>query len=218
MHDHFTVADSSLVPKSLEAEVLEHQPGYRGYLRIDRYRLRYRLHAGGWSTPVWREVLERGHAVGVLPYDPVLDRVVLIEQFRIGPYAAGDRGQLVEVVAGIIEPDEAVDDVARRETLEETGLVVQNLTPIAEFYVSPGGASQFNCLFCGHVDAAHAGGIHGLASEHEDIRVLTLPFAEVAPWIEQGHVRDATTLIALQWLLLHRHELRAHWVTSSTIP
>jgi ADP-ribose pyrophosphatase len=181
-------------------EVIAKQTVYDGYFRIDRYRLRHRLHAGGWSDALAREVFERGHAVAVLPYDPVRREFVLIEQFRIGPFAKGDVGWLLEIVAGIIEEGETPEEVARRETLEETGLEVANIRPIAEFYVSPGGTTQFNRLYCVRVDATDAGGIHGLDHEHEDIRVVPIPLDQAPSLIADGAIRDATTLIALQWL------------------
>ena len=189
-------------------EVIAKETAFDGYFRIDRYRLKHQLHAGGWSGELVREVFERGHAVAVLPYDPAREIAVLIEQFRVGPFARGESGWLLETVAGIIEPGEAPDDVARRETREETGLKVRDLVPIADFYVSPGGTTQFNNLFCATVDAAGAGGIHGLDHEGEDIRVVPVPLADVASLIAGGGVRDATTLIALQWLLAHRETLR----------
>ena len=189
-------------------EVIAKETAFDGYFRIDRYRLRHRLHAGGWSGELVREVLERGHAVAVLPYDPVAEVAVLIEQFRVGPYARGESGWLLETVAGIIEPGETPEAVARRETGEETGLAVRALVPIADFYVSPGGTTQFNNLFCATVDATDAGGIHGLAHEGEDIRVVPVPLADLPALIAGGTIRDATTLIALQWLLANHETLR----------
>jgi len=190
-------------------EVIAKDAAFDGYFRIDRYRLKHQLHAGGWSGELVREVFERGHAVAVLPYDPARATAVLIEQFRVGAFARGDSAWILETVAGIIEPGEAPDDVARRETREETGLAVERLVPIADFYVSPGGTTQFNNLFCATVDAADAGGIHGLEHEGEDIRVVPVPLAEVPSLITTGAIRDATTLIALQWLLAHHETLGA---------
>jgi ADP-ribose pyrophosphatase len=188
-------------------EVIAKETVFDGYFRIDRYRLKHELHAGGWSGELVREVFERGHAVAVLPFDPARETVVLIEQFRVGAFAHGDGGWIMESVAGIIEPGETPEDVARRETHEETGLAVHDLVPIADFYVSPGGTSQFNNLFCAIVDADRAGGIHGLDHEGEDIRVVPVPLAEVSALIASGAIRDATTLIALQWLLAHHETL-----------
>ena len=107
-----------------DVEILDKSEQYKGYFRINRYRLRHRLYAGGWSGELQRELFERGHAVGVLPYDPAADSVVLIEQFRIGALVAGMEPWLTEIVAGIIEEGEAPEEVARRETREEAGLEV----------------------------------------------------------------------------------------------
>jgi ADP-ribose pyrophosphatase len=194
-----------------DVQILEKTPAYEGYFRIDRYRLRHRLHAGGWSGVMTREVFERGHAAAMLPYDPILDRVVLIEQFRIGAYAAGRDPWLVEIVAGIIEPGETAEDVVRRESLEEAGCPVLDLVPVCTFLVSPGGTSEAIFLFCGRVDSSGAGGIHGQAEEHEDIRVITLPFAEAKARVEAGEIDNASALIALQWLILNRDKVRQKW-------
>ncbi len=185
---------------------------FEGYFRVDRYRLRHRLHEGGWSGEMMREVFERGHVVGVLPYDPVRDEVVLIEQFRIAAHAAGRPAWLTEVVAGIVEPGEGAEEVARRETLEEAGIEVLELLPIADYQSSPGAVSEAVQLFCARVDASEAGGVHGLDHEHEDIRVFTVPVAEALEMVRRpGGVSNAITLIALQWLALNHEDLRGRW-------
>lgn len=194
-----------------DIDILERETVFDGYFRVDRYRLRHRLHAGGWSGEMLREVFERGHVAGILPYDPVRDEIVLIEQFRIPAHAAGRPAWVTEVVAGIIEPDEAAEDVARRETLEEAGLEVSDLIAIADYQSSPGAVTETVTLYCGRVDAANAGGIHGLDREHEDIRVFTVPFAEVRGLLRPGGVSNAITLIALQWLALNHDDIRQRW-------
>jgi len=192
-------------------ELLGKSERYSGFFRINGYRLRHRLFAGGWSGVIEREVFERGHAVGVLPYDPVADSVVLIEQFRIGALVAGMSPWLIEVVAGIIEEGEPPEEVARRETQEEAGLEIQALMPMCRYLVSPGGSSESVLLYCGRVDSRSAGGIHGLAEEHEDIRVDRLPYEEAMRLVEEGRVTNSVSLIALQWLALHRDRVRAVW-------
>ena len=192
-------------------ELLGKSQRYSGFFRINGYRLRHRLFAGGWSGVIEREVFERGHAVGVLPYDPVADSLVLIEQFRIGALVAGMSPWLIEVVAGIIEEGEAPEEVARRETLEEAGLEIQALMPMCRYLVSPGGSSESVLLYCGRVDSRGAGGIHGLAEEHEDIRVDRVAYEEAMHLLEEGRVTNSVSLIALQWLALHRDRVRAAW-------
>ena len=192
-------------------ELLEKSERYSGFFRINGYRLRHRLFAGGWSGVIEHEVFERGHAVGVLPYDPVADSIVLIEQFRIGALIAGMSPWLIEVVAGIIEEGEAPEEVARRETQEEAGLEIQALMPMCRYLVSPGGSSESVLLYCGRVDSRGAGGIHGLAEEHEDIRVDRVAYEEAMHLLEEGRVTNSVSLIALQWLALHRDRVRAAW-------
>jgi ADP-ribose pyrophosphatase len=193
-------------------EIIEKSTAYQGYFRIDRYRFRHRLFAGGWSGEIRREVFERGHAVGVLAYDPDRDAVILIEQFRIGAVAAGVPAWQCEVIAGIIDEGETPEAVARREAEEEAGCTIRDLVPICRYLVSPGGSSETVQLYCGRVDSAGIGGIHGLPEEHEDIRVEAVPFAEARDRLLAGRFGNAPTIIALQWLILNRDAVRARWL------
>ena len=193
-------------------EIAKREELFLGYFRIDRYHLRHRLFAGGMSAPFMREIFERGHAAAVLPYDPARDEVVLIEQFRPGALAAGFHPWLIEPVAGIIEPGESAESVARREAVEEAGCDIAALVPMHHYLTSPGGTSESCALFCGKVDAARAGGIHGLDDENEDIRVTAVPFAQARAWLDEGRLNNALTIIAIQWLALNREKLRADWV------
>jgi ADP-ribose pyrophosphatase len=192
-------------------ELIDRSIRYQGYFQIVHYRFRHRLFAGGWSGEIQREVFERGHAAGLLPYDPVADAVVLIEQFRIGALVAGMPAWQTEIVAGIIEEGESAEDVARREGFEEAGVRVAEMIPICRYLVSPGGASESVALFCGRVDSRGLGGLHGLPEESEDIRVEVMPFAEAVRWLEEGRVGNAVGLIALQWLALNRERVRQAW-------
>ncbi len=194
--------------------VIERQePVFRGYFHIDRYVLRHALFAGGMmERPLTRELLERGHAVAVLPYDPVRDAVVLIEQFRIGALGAGLGPWLLEIVAGIIDTGETAEAVAERETLEESGCRVMALEPVARWLSSPGCTSETVALFVGRVDAGAVAGVHGLADEGEDIRPLVVPADDFLAMLDQGRLDNATILIAAQWLALNRAHLRARWL------
>ncbi|MFQ5466691.1 MAG: NUDIX domain-containing protein, partial [Kiloniellaceae bacterium] len=166
---------TDLPPDDPRIELIERTTPYRGYFQIDLYRLRHRRFDGGWTDTMSRECFERGHAAAVLPYDAARDAVVLIEQFRVGAYAAGLDPWLTEIVAGIIEPGESPQDVVRREALEESGCRIQALAPIGRALVSPGGTSEILHLFCGQVESAGLGGLHGLDHENEDIRAFVLP-------------------------------------------
>lgn len=191
-----------------DVEILEREIGYDGYVRVERLRLRHKLFSGGQSRAITRELIERGHAVGVLPYDPVRDEVVLIRQFRIGALAAGRDPWLVETVAGIIEEGESAEEVARRETLEESGCAVTKLIPVCDYLSSPGVMSETLTLYCAIADATAAGGIHGMDHEDEDIESFAQPWEAFWADVTAGKHADAKLLLAAMWLARNREELR----------
>jgi len=159
---------------------------------------------------------DRGQAAAVLLYDPARDSVVLIEQFRIGALASTARLKkrgpwLIEAVAGVIEAGESAEDVVRREAAEEAGLEPSDLIPMLDYLSSPGCMSESVALYCGRVDASAAGGVHGLDHEHEDIRVLVVPFRQAVEMVESGRFFNAHTIIALYWLALNRDRVRRRW-------
>ncbi|WP_425445038.1 ADP-ribose diphosphatase [Zobellella taiwanensis] len=188
-----------------DVQILTEEDGYRGFFGLLKLRLRHRLFAGGWGPELTRELFERGHAAAVLPYDPVRDEVVLVEQFRVGALRDPDGPWLLEIVAGIVEPGEAEDDVVRREAREEAGLTLRRLTRALAYYSSPGGCSERITVFIGEVDAAEAADHAGLGHEGEDIRVHRLSREQAMHWLAQGRIDNAASVIALQWLELHRH-------------
>jgi ADP-ribose pyrophosphatase len=197
--------------------VLEQTIAFDGFFKVIRYRLRHEQFAGGMGAELAREVLERGHAVVVLPFDPKRDEVVLIEQFRIGALGIVTDPWLVEPVAGIIEPGERAPEVARREALEEAGLELLDLVPACAYFASPGGSTETCQVFIGRVDAAGAGGIFGLADEGEDIKVHVVPLEEALAWLGDGRIHAAPTIVALQWLALHRAEIAERWGPAAAI-
>jgi len=197
-----------------EYEILEQEQLYKGFLTIDRYRLRHRLFAGGWSEALVRERVQPLRASSVLLYDPQLDEVVLIEQFRIGALESDGHPWLLEIIGGHIGEGETPEDVARRESLEEAGCEVLDLVPICEFLVTPGTSGERNYLYCARVDASRAGGIHGIAEEGEDIRVERMKFATAMAEVYGGSINSTTGIMAMQWLALNRGQLQQRWKTA----
>jgi ADP-ribose pyrophosphatase len=198
-----------------DVETIESETVWKGYFRMDRLRLRHRLFAGGWGQPITREIFERGHAAALLPYDPVRDEVVLIEQFRPGAFTAGTEPWLVEIVAGIIEDGETAEGVARRETVEEAGCTVTDIIPVMDILTTPGASSERIAIFLGRVNARGVGGIHGLVDEVEDIRVFTESLDAALARLADGGIINVTAIVALQWLALNRDMLRRRWAAGA---
>jgi len=194
-------------------KILSRRRGFRGFFRVDVYRLRHRLFGGGWSDPIEREIYERGNTAGVLLYDPKRDNVVLVEQFRLPALLAGFSGWELEMVAGITGPkDRNPAAVVIRETKEETGLaIIGPPIKIHRVMPSPGGLSEVFHIFCARVDARGAAGIHGLAHEHEDIKVVVKSFRQAMRAVKSGRIRNSTSLLALYWLAANRAALRRRW-------
>jgi ADP-ribose pyrophosphatase len=193
-------------------EILDKEIVYSGFFRMEKYRLKHTLYAGGWSAEITRELFVRGSCVAVLLYDPHTDKVVLIEQFRAGAILQPDRAWLVEIVAGAIEEGETAEEVAYRESLEEAGCKIQELIVINEFYTTPGGAAERITLFCGKVDSSGVGGIHGLDHEDEDILVRAVDFDEAYLMLENNEIESAIPIIAIQWLALNKQKLKQKWL------
>lgn len=192
-------------------KIINHEIIFQGYFRMEKFDLQHEQFAGDWTGTFQREIFERGSAVAVLPYDPIRDKVILIEQFRAGAIGTQQPPWLKEIVAGIIETGETQQDVARRETLEEAGCEIQRLEKICQYYVSPGGTTEQCALYCAQVDSTGAGGIFGLDHEFEDILVEAVDLEQARNWLEDGTINSAASIIALQWLLLNRDRLRQDW-------
>lgn len=196
---------------SKEFKVINREVAYKGFFRLEKYQLQHTLFQGGWSEVITRELFMRGNCVAVLLYDPKRDEVVLIEQFRAGAILNPDRAWLLEIVAGAIEEGETAEEVAYRESVEEAGCEIKDLSLISKFYTTPGGASERISLFLGIVDTETVGGVHGLDHEDEDILVTTEKFDEVFQMVEDGRIESGIPIIAIQWLYINRDKLRKKW-------
>lgn len=196
---------------SNDVEITDVTPVYSGFFKMQQYTFRHKLFAGGWSDNVKREIFERGHAVAVLPYDPVRQEFVLIEQIRIGALATSSSPWLIEIIAGIIDKGETSESVCHREAMEEAGIELQHLTPACSYLSSPGGTTERLHIYVAQTDASTAEGIHGLEEESEDIRVHRVAEKTALEWLKNGHIDNAASIIALQWFFLHKSELMEQW-------
>lgn len=205
-----------------DVEVKSHTIVYKGFFRVYTALLRHKLFRGGWSDWIEREVVDRGHAVVVLPYDPKRDSIIMLEQFRVGSVhvlGAPERHAsqpeaspwLLELVAGMVDAGETEEAVAHRELNEEAGLKADQLDYVMSYSSSPGGLTERISIFIASVDATTASKYGGLYSEHEDIRVTEMPRSEAIALLAEGYIDNAATVIALQWLELNKERLLLKW-------
>lgn len=197
--------------KKDDFELVKREVLYQGVFSLALYHIRHRLFNGEWSEVFQREMFERSSAAAVLPYDPTLDRVILIEQFRPGSIKDSVSPWLIEIPAGILTTEETPEALARREAMEEAGCDIKKAELICDYYVSPGGSNEYLHLFCGEVDAREISGIFGLKDEHEDIRVMNIPAEEAFALLNSGKIKTSPAMMSLYWLQIHRERLQATW-------
>jgi len=200
-----------------DVEIISRSLAHDGFLRIEHLQLRHRLFSGEWSEVFMRELQLKDPAVGVLLFDPGRDALLLVRQFRIGifndtqEHANEALGWPLEIVAGMVDSSEQYEEVALREAKEESNCIPSDLIKICEYYNSPGGSNEKIILFCGRIDSRRAGGVYGLSEEHEDIEVQIHSYVDAMRMLEAGEINNAMTIIALQWLQLHRQDLLESW-------
>lgn len=184
--------------------------GYASFFAVEDYRLAWRRFDGGMSATSDRAAFLSGDAVTVLPYDPVRDRVLVVEQFRTGPLARGD-GQCwqIEAVAGRVDPGETPEQAARREAVEEAGLALAGLEEVARYYPSPGAVSEYLYSYVALCDLPESvAGVFGMAEEAEDIRTHVLGFDRLMDLVASGEIENAPLILTALWLQRERGRLR----------
>jgi ADP-ribose pyrophosphatase len=210
---------TAAIPPHPDVEIVSEQRVWSGRFPLDQVRFRHRRFDGKMSeTRTW-ELWRRGPAAALLPYDPVADQVVLIEQFRLPALAAGVDPMLVELPAGLCEANEDPADTIRREMQEEMALSADRMEKIGAFVLTPGGADEICHLYVGRVTspAADADGIAGHAgevAESEDIRARVWRADAAIAAVFAGRFTNSVTALALFWLAAKRTELREAWRTA----
>lgn len=197
-------------PAKGDVQALTRSEPYARFFSMEEQELQFRRFDGSLSAPVLRAAFVSGDAVTVLPYDPVRDRVMLIEQFRFGPHVRGDANPWqLEAIAGRIDPGETPEDCARREAQEEAGLQLDRLLPIAGYYPSPGAMTEFLYSYLALTDLPDsAAGFFGLAAEAEDIRAHVISFDRFMQLCASGEIGNGPALLSGLWLARERPALR----------
>ena len=196
-----------------KVEILDRQRSYARFFALDDMQLRHERFDGAMSGPLDRAVFIAADAAIMLPYDPVRDRVLLVEQMRMGPLARGDKSiWQLEPIAGHVDPGETPQEAVQREGLEEAGLTVQTLEKVAEVYASPGDSTEFYYIFVGLADLPDAAqGTGGLVSEGEDIKSHIIRFDALMQMVSTFDATNAPLVLAAYWLAHNRARLREQW-------
>jgi ADP-ribose pyrophosphatase len=208
-----------MLPKSPDVVIDSDEIVWCGRFPLHLVKFRQRRFDGTFSSTRTWEMLSRGKAAAVLPYDPVADLVVVIEQFRLPAFAAGLEPVMTELCAGLVDGTDTAEATIFRESREEMGLEVETLEKIGDFLLTPGGCDELCTLFAGRVSVHNIGpdgflGMGGLASENEDIRVRALPAAEVIEKAVAGAYPNSVATIGLLWFAARRDWLRAKWLST----
>lgn len=188
--------------KREDVEIKQENLIYRGVFQLSQWELRHRCFDGQWSPWLSRELIERRDAVAAILVDEHRQKIVLVEQFRVGLIRKADQSPwMLEIVAGLVEPGELAEETMRREAVEEAGCEIESLVKIIDFYNTPGGFSEKTSVYCGMVNSDTVRKQGGVLAEHEDILVHVLDPEKVFDAMATGVVvTSASTVIALQWL------------------
>lgn len=185
-----TVAASELLAK-----------GFRDYRR---YRLALTGDDGSRIEQT-RDVIDGGKVIAVLPVDLARDEIVLIRQFRLPAHLGNGKGDLVEIVAGRVEPGEAPAATARRECEEEIGVAPTALVELFSYFTTPGLTDEQVTVFVAVVDATRVPA--RTATGGEFIRTLRVPIGDALAALDRNTIRNGPAIMALQWLALNRARL-----------
>jgi ADP-ribose pyrophosphatase len=183
---------------------------YTNYFALNEYRLQHERFDGTMSGVLERAVFVASDAALVLPYDPVRDCVMLVEQLRMGPIARGDGSVWqLEPIAGRVDPGETPQEAAHREAAEEAGITLKTLEKVGEVYASPGDSTEFFYIYVGLTDLPDKStGVSGLHTEDEDIRSHLMSFDDLMSMVDAQQAANAPLVLAAYWLARHRDRLR----------
>lgn len=187
-----------------ELKISQSELLYKGFIQVEKLSLSHRLFNKTSFTPIiQRELIHRPEAAGVLLYNDTQQKFALIEQFRIGAIYDPISPWQLEIIAGVLDGDESPETCIRRESLEESGCQVNELQHLFTFYPSAGACSEVFHLYSAEVELPDEGGIFGMPDESENIKLHILTYQDLAILLNNGRLKNAPVIMALQWLQQH---------------
>lgn len=189
---------------SKDVEVTSRESLFRGFIQVEKVSLRHRLfNQSEYTHVLQRELIHRPEAAGVLLYNDQRQQFALIEQFRVGAINDSYSPWQLEIIAGVLDGDETPESCIRRETLEESGCMINHVQHLFSFYPSAGACSEVFHLYVAETDLPTEGGVFGMPDEGENILLHLFDYSEISTLLSQGRLRNAPVIMALQWLSQH---------------
>ncbi|NKB52803.1 MAG: NUDIX domain-containing protein [Rhizobiaceae bacterium] len=187
----------------LSITIEQQELSYSGFREVRTYA--YREDESGYSAR--REIVSATHAVAVVAFDPKLDKLVMIRQFRIGAQLGTGKGMSAELAAGLIDPGEDPEAAVRRELQEETGLQARHVKPMCRFLTSPGLSDEVLHIFYAEVDAKNLTDIAGHEDENEQTFPFLLTLEQALEAVDSNALHNGIVMIGLMWFARHRDQL-----------
>lgn len=181
-----------------------------GHYALSTLELKHKCFTGDWTDWLMREQIKRDDAVCAILWDPRKDKVVMVEQFRVGVLSRPDSPSpwLVEIVAGLIDPGETPEQAIHREAEEEAGCRIKELIPIAEFYNTPGGFSEKSTVYCGIIDLPDS--LVNNPDDDEDLKIHVFEWQQIQSLLSET-TTSASSFVAMQWLIFHHDSLQTKY-------
>lgn len=194
-----------------DIKIHDQRIAYQGYAKVHEVTFSHPTFGGDKTLTVTREIFESENAVVIVPFDPARNEICLIEQLRMGPLMAGDHPWVIEAIAGRIDKGTTAEEIAIKEAQEEAGCQVSDLIDMGTYFQSPGIFAEQITYFLARADLSNIGGTHGLESENEDIRPLTLDLSHAFDALDAGDFVSAPTALALLLMRSRLNELSTMW-------
>ena len=187
-----------------QVKIQSREPLFRGFIQVEKVNLKHRLFdQTEFTSVIQRELVHQPEAAGVLIYNDRQQKFALIEQFRVGAMDDVDSPWQLEIIAGVLDGNESPESCIRRESLEESGCVLDTVEHLFSFYPSAGACSELFHLYSAQAELPQEGGIFGMPDEGENIQLHLIDYDDIKNLLTNGRLKNAPVIMALQWLQQH---------------